>query len=238
MTILTRLHRIGPPLLTSRGPSTSDMPKADTTSSDAPAPARNRLMSIVATAGLVIVVGSCCLCGGAVWQKQPDFLADPAAAAGVTGEILPVTVPAVFTPEGAIQWDLWMLVNMQGAYYTLTTGDGELSFLQVDSRFIDNIDFRDHIIRSLREHGAGGGFDLAVKATETRTYEVGGESVDFTFLKAQDRTTGRDRRLVDGIVSGPHGPVMISLWLDEENWDPQMVDDMIASIHTDPPANP
>lgn len=214
------------------------MAKSDSMTGGTGGAEKSRLKSIAATVGLVIVVGSCCLCGGAVWQKQPTFLTDPVAAVTVRREILPVTVPTVFAPEGAIEWDLWMFVRMQGAYYTLTTGDGELSFLAVDSSFINNVDFRDHIKQSLREHGAGGGFDLAVKATDTKTYEINGQSVEFQFLKAEDRTTSRDRRLVDGVVEGPQGPVMISLWIDEESWDPQMVDDMIASIGSEPPTDP
>lgn len=190
----------------------------------------SRLLSIVASAALVAGTIACCVCGGAVYQQWPTFRTDREEAVSVTRDIVPLTVPAVFTPEGTIEWDIWMFVRMRGAYYSLSTGDGELSLLEVDSRFIDNGEFRAHIIRSMREHGAGGGFDLAVRNAETKEYEIAGRTVEFQFLEAEDRTTGSDRRLVDGIVEGHHGPVMISLWVDEESWDPQMVDAMISSI--------
>lgn len=195
-----------------------------------------RLMTVIATAGFVAVIGSCCLCGGTLIYKRPRFISDREAAVSVTREILPVRVPATYSPEGAIRWDLWMLLKMQGAYYTLTDGEGELSFLEVDSRFIDNAQFRAHILKSLREHGAGGGFDLAVHSAETRHFEVNGQSVPFQFLAAEDRTSGSKRRLVDGIVEGINGPVMISLWVDEEFWNPQQVEEIIASIGESEPA--
>lgn len=187
-------------------------------------------MSVIASIVLVAVIASCCLCSGTIYYKRPRFISDRQTALTVTREILPVRVPAGFTAEGAIRWDLWMLLRMQGAYYTLDAGEGELSLLEVDSRFIDNARFRAHILKSLREHGAGGGFDLAVRSVETREFDINGLSVPFNFLAGEDRTTGGKRRLVDGIVDGNNGPVMISLWVDEEYWDPQLVEQMIASI--------
>lgn len=197
-----------------------------------------RLMSVIATVGFVAVIASCCLCSGTVYYKRPRFISDPDTAVALTREILPVQVPETLSPQGVIRWDLWMMLKMQGAYYTLDTGEGELSFLEVDSRFIDNAQFRNHILTSLREHGAGGGFNLAVRSAETREFEIGGQNVPFQFLAADDRTTGSKRRLVDGIVDGVSGPVLISLWVDEEYWDPQMVEQMIDSIGTTNPAAP
>jgi hypothetical protein len=187
-------------------------------------------MSLIATIGFVAVIASCCLCSGTVYYKRPRFISDPDTAVALTQDILPVTVPETYSPQGVIRWDLWMMLKMQGAYYTLDIGEGELSFLEVDSRYLDNAQFRDHILASLREHGAGGGFNLAVRNAETREFEIGGQTVPFQFLAADDRTTGSKRRLVDGIVDGTSGPVLISLWVDEEYWDPQLVEQMIASI--------
>jgi hypothetical protein len=195
-------------------------------------------LSILASIGIVAAIATCCICGGAVYQMRPRFEVDREAAVRVTREILPLNVPAVFTPEGVIHWETWMFLTMRGAYYSLNTGEGELSLLEVDSRFMDNPEFREHVVRSLREHGAGGGFNLAVRSVETREFDVSGETVTFTFIEAEDRTSGSSRRLVDGIVPGNNGPVMLSLWVDEELWDPQMVDDMIGSIGAqEPPAD-
>jgi len=193
-------------------------------------------MSLAATSALLIAVGSCCLCGGLFYYQWPHFESDPEAAATLTRQMLPVRVPESFTPEGTIEWSFWMLLQMRGAYFVLRDGDGELSFLEVDSRFIDNAEFRNHIRQSLREHGAGGGYDLAVRESQTKTYDIAGQSVTFQFLQADDRTTGAQRRLVDGIVEGTNGPVMISLWVDEESWDPEMVERLIESIGSQPPA--
>jgi hypothetical protein len=216
------------------------MAKSDAASTGdaARAERKARLMSVIATVGFVAIIGSCCVCGGMVFYKRPHFVSDRETAVAVTSEILPVRVPEGYSPQGAIRWDLWMLLKMQGAYYTLDNGEGELSFLEVDSRFIDNAQFRAHILKSLREHGAGGGFDLAVHSAETRTFEIDGRSVPFSFLEAEDRTSGSKRRLVDGIVDGMNGPVMISLWVDEEHWNPQQIEQLLASIGGREPVAP
>lgn len=193
---------------------------------------KSRLVSMAASIGLALLIGSCCLCGGAIYYQWPAFHSDREEAIAITNQILPVTVPESFTAEGTIVWKIWMFLTMEGAYYTHRDGPGELSFLEVESRFLSNDDFRAHILRSLREHGAGGGFDLKIRNAETKTYDINGQPAEFRFLEAEDRTTGNGRRLVDGIVQGINGPVMVSLWVDEQNWDPQMVDDMIASIGT------
>lgn len=183
---------------------------------------------MIALAGLI---GSCCLCGVLVYQQRPHFQDDPQAAEELTEQMLAIEIPPTFAPKGTIEWDVWWFLTMRGAYYTHTVDDGELTLLEVDSRFLSQPDFRQHIIDSLHQQGAGSGFDLKVLSTETKVLTIGGAEVSFEFLRAEDRSTGESRRLVDGVVSGRgNTPVLISLWVDEDVWDEESVVRMLESV--------
>lgn len=194
------------------------------------APQASRVWTFLLAATLSLSVGSCCLCGVFLSRQWPTFEQDPVAAEALAGELLAIEIPPNFEPQGTIDWSVWLLLHMRGAYYVNTVDEGELSFLEVDSRFISQPDFRQHIIDSLHQHGAGSGFDLNVRKNETKSFLVNGESVTFTFLTAEDRSTGTGRRLVDGVVTLDGHPVLVSMWVTEDLWDEDMVTRMIESI--------
>ncbi len=193
-------------------------------------PQASRVWTLVLAVTLSLLVGSCCLCGVFLSRQWPTFEQDPLAAEALTKELLAIEIPPNFEPQGTIDWHVWLLLHMRGAYYVHTVDDGELSFLEVDSRFISQPDFRQHIIDSLHQHGAGSGFDLDVRKSESKTFSINGEAVPFNFLTAEDRTSGEGRRLVDGVVTLDGRPILISLWVDEDLWDEAMVTRLIESI--------
>ncbi len=121
-------------------------------------------------------------------------------------------------------------MTMRGAYFVHSLGDGEISLLQVNSAYLSQPGFREHIIRSLQEQGAGGGFELNIRESNVRTIDVFARPVEFRFTSGEDRTTGAERRLVDGVVDGIEGPVLIVLWVDEDNWSEEQVLGMLESI--------
>ncbi len=197
-------------------------------------PQASRVWTFVLAATLSLLVGSCCLCGVFLSRQWPTFEQDPAAAEALTKELLTIEIPPNFEARGTIDWNVWLLLHMRGAYYAHLIDDGELSFLEVDSRFISQPDFRQHIIDSLHQHGAGSGFDLNVRKTDTKSFDVNGEAVPFTFLTAEDRSTGKGRRLVDGVVTLNGRPILISLWVADNLWDEAMVTRLIESIGPPP----
>ena len=215
------------------------MAKSDSTvAGSSPRTGKSKFLSIAASVGLIAVVGACCLCGGVVWQKQPSFESDRAAAVALTQEILPVTVPAVFTPEGTIQWDLWTFLKCGVPTTRSARGRGNSVFSKSTVASSTTPTFANTSRNRCRSMVPAADSTSPSKAAKRKRIDVDGESVEFHFLQAEDRTTGRGRRLVDGIVNRPHGPVMISLWVDEDNWDPQMVDEMINSIGKPPTGHP
>jgi hypothetical protein len=208
----------------SQSPSHGDRPRPGS------APAKTRVWTYLLAIAFATIVGSCCLCGGLLMQQWPSFQQDPAAAEALTQQMLAIEIPEVFEPQGTIEWNVLFVLTMHGAYYSHQVGDGELTLLKLDSAWISQPDFREHVIDSLRQNGAGSGFDLNVLHKETRTFEIGGKHASFQFLRAEDRTTGEERRLVDGVVTGKQGPVLVALWLDADLWNEELVTLLIQSI--------
>jgi len=192
------------------------------------------LWSVLLVITFAGIVGTCCLCGVFVYRQRPSFQDDPAAAVELTGQMLSIDIPQTFAPKGTIEWHVWWFLTMRGAYFTHTVDDGELTLLEVDSRFLSQPEFHQHIVDSLHQQGAGSGFDLNVLHTETKVLTIGGAEVPFEFLTAEDRSTGAGRRLVDGVVTGKRGPVLVSLWVDEDIWDEESVIRMLESVGTSP----
>ncbi len=210
----------------------SDSQRTSSGANDTPAPARqgSRLWTAVLLILFASIIGSCCLCGGFLFRQWPTFQEDPTAAEELTRQLLSIEIPETFTPQGTIEWHVSFLLTMRGAYFSHTIDDGALTLLEVDSQFMERPAFRRHIIDSLHQHGAGSGFDLKVLQTETRVFDVAGEQVSFEFLTAEDRSTGEGRRLADGVVVVNGVPVLVSLWVDEDIWDEEMVTRLIESI--------
>ncbi|MCA9075703.1 MAG: hypothetical protein KDA93_11765 [Planctomycetaceae bacterium] len=209
----------------------ADREEVRTNDGNAPAtPKASRVWTFVLAATLSLLVGSCFLCGVFLSSQWPTFEQDPDAAKALTSQLLTIEIPPNFEPQGTIDWNVWLFVHMRGTYYAHAVDDGELSLLEVDSRFINQPDFRQHIIDSLHQNGAGSGFELNVRKTETKEFTVQGHSVRFTFITAEDRTTGESRRLVDGVVTFDDRPILIALWVDEDLWDETMVTRLIESV--------
>lgn len=208
----------------SPSPSDGDRPQRS-------APQKTRVWTSLLAVAFAAMVVSCCLCGILLMRQWPSFHQDPAAAEALTRQMLAIDIPEVFEPQGTIEWNVLLVLTMRGAYYTHQVDDGELTLLKLDSPLISQPDFREHVIHALRQNGAGSGFDLNVLHSETKRFDIAGETqVPFQFLRAEDRTTGTERRLVDGVVTGKRGPVLVALWLDEDVWDEDMVTQLIQSI--------
>ena len=196
-----------------------------------PARPRSRLAVAVGTLLMLFVFGVCVVCGGGVYLFQPEVSEDPDRVAPLTAEMLRVEVPAAFDPRGTIEWDFFWLVLMRGVYYELTADDGTLMFLQVDSRLMAEQDVRDHVERTLREKG-GGGPPLAITEAEERIYVIRGSNVPFSYRVGVSPADQSKHHLVEGIVDGDSGKVLVAFRITDESWaeNEPLVTQVIESI--------
>jgi hypothetical protein len=191
-----------------------------------------------------VSVGLVLLCALAWRAFQPRLSDDPAAATSLQAALLEVDVPAVFTPRGTIEWNLAFAMSIRGAYYDYvpagmateqsSTSDGELMLVEVRHRYRDKPDVVAHIERVLREKG-GGPADLAREGTETRSFFIGEQLVEFQFetwsAPGGKLDPKRSFRVVRGVVEGQAGPVLIALRVPlDDRWNDDIAVSMLNSL--------
>ncbi len=182
---------------------------------------------------VLLLILLCTGIGAGLYFFRPVVSDDPNNVPTVTAEILNVTVPEEFVPRGTLQWEFFYLAVMRGAYYELTGEEGVLLFLQVDSQLMSEEDLREHVEQVLREEG-GGGPPLTIDPSETEEwqYNIRGRNVVFTVRKGQSKIDQSEHRLVEGVVDGNSGKVLVAFRITEESWDDNrpLVEQVLKSI--------
>jgi hypothetical protein len=145
-----------------------------------------------------------------------------------------MTVPPQFEPRGVIKWNWAFALSVRGVYYEIPDAESEgmLTFLEVQSRWMEDPGVRAHIRQALQEKG-GGVRELELVESETKDWLVRGEAVAFTAETRRDPVTEQTYRIIEGVVEGKSGPVWIGIRVrdDEEfEWDDAIARDMIESI--------
>jgi hypothetical protein len=179
---------------------------------------RGRWATVLATAAAIALVAVCGLCGAGLFYFRPQLTEDAARVGVVEAEMLRIDVPPDFEPRGTIEWNVLGLVLMRGVYYELVGGDGLLMLLHVDSRLMGEPDVREHVERTLREKG-GGGPPLEITESEDRIFNVRGRNVTFRYRRGRDPANDSRYRLVEGVVDGNTGTVLIAFRIAEEAWE-------------------
>jgi hypothetical protein len=178
---------------------------------------RSRWSTFVTIGTVVCLVAICGLCGGGLYHFRPSIAEDPAHVGVVEQQMLRIAVPAEFEPRGTIEWDFFGVVLLRGVYYELSGGDGMLMLLQVDSRLMEETDVREHVERTLREKG-GGGQPLTITESEDRIFNVKGANVTFRYRRGKSPADNSQYRLVEGVVDGNTGKVLLAFRIAEDAW--------------------
>lgn len=194
-------------------------------------PERSRWATVLATLTSLLLLALCGACGYGFYFFRPTLAEDRDRVGVVEQSMLRITVAPEFEPRGTIEWDFFGLVLMRGAYYEIPGGDGLLMLLQVDSRLMEEADVREHVERTLREKG-GGGPPLKITSSEDRLFSVRGQHVTFRYRTGESTDDGERFRLVEGIVPGNSGQVLIAFRIPEQSWELRQggVESTISSI--------
>jgi hypothetical protein len=180
-------------------------------------PPRGRLATVLTTLAVVAVIAVIVLCAGGLYYFRPHIVEDPNRVPVVQAEMLGLTPPAEFEPRGTIEWDLLSAVLMRGVYYELATRDAMLMLLQVDSRLMSETDIREHVERTLRDKG-GGGPPLTITSSEETLFMVRGKPVPFQQRVGKSPVDDSKYRLIEGVVDGRQGKVLVAFRVAEEVW--------------------
>jgi hypothetical protein len=186
-----------------------------------PAPESRRLPLLYFATGLLtsILLGACCICGIGVWWFRPQIHDNPERAKQLTAQIVDIHIPEAFQPRGTIEWDVAFLLKLRGVYYERYVGDGTLTLVEVRGRFTSEESIHRHIRQTLLEEGAGGS-ELTIDRSKTQReiVKISGQEIPFTFDIARDPRTNEVFHLVEGSFEGRHGPVLLSLRIDDAHW--------------------
>lgn len=214
------------------GKSSSDA--ARTTSHDAGQSAAETttprwVVILLSTLG-VMLIAICGVCAGGLYYFSPELANDPDQAVALTEQIATIDIPEPFQPAGLIEWNLAFVMQMRGTYYEIPPDEGLLMLIAVQGPLLRQEAIRQHIDQTLRETG-GGSTPLVTEETTSRPIAMasGGE-VLFEFEKAIDPDTNSIYRLVDGVVTGPNGSILIALRVKQEQWNEQSIVEMLRSI--------
>jgi hypothetical protein len=168
---------------------------------------------------LVAILGTCCLlcCGVGgffVYQMRPKISNTPADVNAARDEIAKISLPAGFEPTNMVKIDNFM-ISMTVVEYRNPAINGEITLAQMQIKFGQQAQ-RDQAMRQqLDRQGMSGPKNLNNAKLETKTIKIKGQECNFTFKQGTEPGTKRKMRQVSGVFEGSHGPVMISIEMDE-----------------------
>ena len=201
---------------------------------DPNASVRRRLLLMVAGGFATVLLFACCLCGGAMFYFRPRIEQNPEKAKIITQQMLrSITIPARFAPRGTIELNVFHQLHVSGAYYEIPKVDSLLALIHVDSRWNSKARVRQHIRETLLERG-GADEPLLVQESHPMTVQIGTEPVRFEFSTGKDLTTDKTYKLVEGLVNGTTGDVLICFKIDADRWKEEEVLTMLKSIQSIP----
>ncbi len=177
--------------------------------------------------GLFLIL--CVACGIGLYSFRPVIDASPEAAVKAQQAALDIQVPMIFSPKGTIDWNVAFLLQMHGAYYEHSRADGEIVLLHADSRFFSSPELRDHVRKTLLDKG-GTGVPLKRDDVSFREYMIQNQPVKFRFEKGRSPTNDKPYYVVDGVVPGKTGEVLIGIRLEADAWDESQMMGMLESI--------
>ena len=197
---------------------------------DPNASVRRRLLLMVAGGMATVLMLACCICGGAMFYFRPKIEQNPEKAIQLTKQILrEIVVPESFEPRGTIELNVFHQLQVSGAYYEMPKVESVLALIHVDSRWNSKGRVRQHIRETLLERG-GAEEPLLIQKRENREVQIGTKMIPFEFATSKDLSTDKPYRLVEGLVPGTTGDVLICLKIDADHWDEDEVLEMLKTI--------
>ena len=191
---------------------------------------RRRLLLMVAGGLATVLMLACCICGGAMFYFRPQIEQSPEKAIALTKQMLRViTIPESFEPRGTIELNVFHQLQVSGAYYEMPKVDSVLALIHVESRWNSQARVRQHIRETLLERG-GAEEPLLIKERDVHEVRVGPDLIRFEFATGKDLATDKTYKLVEGLVPGATGDVLICLKIDSDAWDEEEVLAMLQSI--------
>lgn len=177
-------------------------------------------------------VGVLVCCGGIfLWFRsiQQGLTEVPAEVAQRTQEIITIEIPDRFKPKAAMKMNM-MVMQMSMVVYEPTEGEGALMLFEIDMPDGGDPEAQRQQMQQAMGRQGQGGHNLSIDSSESRDFEIDGQTVKFLFSKATDTNDQTDFRQVTGSLPGRNGTVYLTLQIDAEHYDEEATVKMLESI--------
>jgi len=185
------------------------------------------LIILLCVGGLFVLV----CCGGGIYlasQMDMDVNDDPEATKKVTAEIIDIEIPEVFEPKSSMSMN-WIFFEMKLAAYEAKDNKGMLMITEIDMPMAEGDEQQQAEMRKSMQQQNFGERSLTIIRSESREFEIRGETVKFQFAEAEDASDTPFRQ-VTGAFSGKGGAASLMLQIEEEQYDEEAVVKMLESI--------
>jgi len=169
-------------------------------------------------------------CGGLIYlgtQLQFDQSNDPAVAEQRLEDMVEIEVPGSFEPRFSGSLGFFDFVSGTLVVFEAAEGEGALIFIHVNLEIEAGPEAEEEMRRSLRQQGNER--QLRVESSETREFEIQGETCEFEFAQAKNEDGDAFRQVMGGFPT-KEGTGLMVLQVDEERYDEEAVVKMIESI--------
>lgn len=209
-------------------------PPPDRWEGEAPPPKPGMSGGMKAFLILVAILGTCCLlcCGIGgffVYQMFPKMSKIPAEVNAGRDEIAKLQLPAGFEPVSMFKIDNFMM-SMIAVEYRNTAIHGRISLAQMQLKVGDAAQRDEAMRQQMERNGLGAPKNLINVKSETKTVEIKNQECQFTFKHGEDPATRKKMRQVSGVFEGNHGPVWISIDMDDAAFKEDAIVKMLEGI--------
>jgi hypothetical protein len=197
---------------------------------DAPPTGKSNTVKVLLIVLAVIVLAGLLCCGGGVWWylQNVEQTTEPAKIQAWTQEIVPIEVPADYTPTIGFKVNWFSVFSFVMTFYS-TPGGGTFALTDVRGEGANDPQARQQMDAQMRQQGAA--HQINVTNTENRTVTINGQEVEFTFATGTETQSKAEWKEVSGTFQGKDGGlVSLKLQQPSANFDEEAVMRMLESI--------
>ncbi|HEX6986877.1 MAG TPA: hypothetical protein VF170_15985, partial [Planctomycetaceae bacterium] len=145
-------------------------------------------------------------------------------------EVATIDLPETFTPVTAGKANFFGFLGMTMVIYD-APGGGSLQIAEFRGQAVNDPQAQAQFDRQMRQQGSI--YQIDVKESETRTIDIGGESVDVTFATGTEAESGSDWKEVRASFPSKDGLVNLKLQQPAASFDEAQVTEMLESIEVE-----
>lgn len=198
-----------------------------------PAAGMSPMLKILVVLGILAVVSCCVCCGlGFYWMSNQQIVPreDEALARTTAREILGNDVPEqLFRPTFVSSMDLLVFKMRMVICQPVSEGTAG-AMLLIEMQLPDNVEMRGELEPSLNQQQVQHSRKLDIESSETRTFQVRGEDVDFRFAKGIDRSNNKVFHEVEGLIPTPAGIAKLIIQIEADGYDETQIVEFLESL--------